>query len=1091
MGEGHKKRSIDEMIEHMTADFQSSDGQYIQLGFSAPPNSVSPHSWCESYVQTYSSAPDIQSYQPNNAHPVFLPDGAMQFKTQIQSIPPTIPHNVEVNPSFFNIHRAPSANSESMTCENHGGGIPYVTPGQPPRTLGGFVPYQSVPDQSPRNYNLFGEGQVRLIQVADECSKPNNWSSSANSVSELSVKETSPRIEGHAIPDSSQKKTELIDNLVGQWVPTPSGTYNPFGNHSGSARNSEIIITKDLPSIIKPEKSEVNGIVPGEKAKRRNNIEEKIVRPSYSDVLSKTPPTKTHSSPTLANKSMANSIGNPSECRGKSANGGISRNKGGSGRKGCLKRQYSSGSDEQVVSIASAKLNLIPDNVAALTSKFGGHFESNKSSGEAIPRRWVSLDDLECGDEEVEDCSRNENTAKGPRNLKGEQIIINASSECERVKKGSRGLNRTKSGGSNQGCTDDSLDSLSASNTGASGTTTLNNYKASGGGGNSGKSQGSAGTKRPLHINNNLGTTGAWVSPANLSGEKNVVKGSSSASGVANVGGGVSKNCKACSEEPKATSASSSNSSSTKGTGGEGSRNVGGGGTSSRGRGGGCCSTGGGGQGAPQPPPPPERPSREPQIGKRGQRNRRREGQAPLVTLCRTARQHVIQWGSIILQALLWFLHLLSDILSLSSHLLWNMGGRLWEWLNVTSKKIASAFQDRVSPWFDRASKGSASKKKSNGLGSQSPKWWLSLWFERIWRGTSRCCRKTGWKIKNWFGRRGLWWGAGSGNGWDQEWESDDDDDKDGGPFIGREKGPGRKSGRGEFGFHHPGSLECNISLPSTGEEAMKRLLACKGKDPYSILGVTPNCSDDDVKKYYKRQAFLVHPDKNGQPGAEEAFKILVHAFDLIGEPEKRQAYDRRVVETRQAEHAWSEFSDLLSQLQEKMAEAANTIRCTNCGKRHRRISVQRPCYAARLCSECKIHHAAREGDIWAESSMLGFLWHYYACMEGAIYDITEWAACQGDNLRHLRPNSHNVQYRILLGKRGGNGGGPTGSPSSPTSQSAGSNSKSARSPENPNDPDLDHFLNNLYSGGTGVGGSADSSQRQEQSRKRKGKRKK
>ena len=83
------------------------------------------------------------------------------------------------------------------------------------------------------------------------------------------------------------------------------------------------------------------------------------------------------------------------------------------------------------------------------------------------------------------------------------------------------------------------------------------------------------------------------------------------------------------------------------------------------------------------------------------------------------------------------------------------------------------------------------------------------------------------------------------------------------------------------------GGLEANIALPSTGEEAMKRLLACKGKDPYSILGVTPTCSDDDIKKYYKRQAFLVHPDKNSQPGAEEAFKILVHAFDLIGEPVK------------------------------------------------------------------------------------------------------------------------------------------------------------------------------------------------------------
>lgn len=51
-----------------------------------------------------------------------------------------------------------------------------------------------------------------------------------------------------------------------------------------------------------------------------------------------------------------------------------------------------------------------------------------------------------------------------------------------------------------------------------------------------------------------------------------------------------------------------------------------------------------------------------------------------------------------------------------------------------------------------------------------------------------------------------------------------------------------------------------------------------------SILGVTKNCPDEVIKKYYKRQAVLVHPDKNNQPGAEEAFKILVHAFELIGE---------------------------------------------------------------------------------------------------------------------------------------------------------------------------------------------------------------
>lgn len=49
--------------------------------------------------------------------------------------------------------------------------------------------------------------------------------------------------------------------------------------------------------------------------------------------------------------------------------------------------------------------------------------------------------------------------------------------------------------------------------------------------------------------------------------------------------------------------------------------------------------------------------------------------------------------------------------------------------------------------------------------------------------------------------------------------------------------------------FVHNG-LQHNLTMPTTGEEAMKRLLACKGKDPYSILGVTPTCTDDDIKRY-------------------------------------------------------------------------------------------------------------------------------------------------------------------------------------------------------------------------------------------------
>lgn len=76
---------------------------------------------------------------------------------------------------------------------------------------------------------------------------------------------------------------------------------------------------------------------------------------------------------------------------------------------------------------------------------------------------------------------------------------------------------------------------------------------------------------------------------------------------------------------------------------------------------------------------------------------------------------------------------------------------------------------------------------------------------------------------------------------------------------------------------------------------------------------------------------------------------------------ERRREYDVRLAEEVQLEGAWGELASLLTRLQEKLDEAANTIRCTNCNKRHRRVKLPRPIYAARHCAECQIHHAARE----------------------------------------------------------------------------------------------------------------------------------
>ena len=61
-------------------------------------------------------------------------------------------------------------------------------------------------------------------------------------------------------------------------------------------------------------------------------------------------------------------------------------------------------------------------------------------------------------------------------------------------------------------------------------------------------------------------------------------------------------------------------------------------------------------------------------------------------------------------------------------------------------------------------------------------------------------------------------------------------------------------------------------------------------KDPYEILGVTPTASADDIQKAYRKLAKKLHPDLNpGNPEAEEKFKAVAGAYDLVGDAEKRK----------------------------------------------------------------------------------------------------------------------------------------------------------------------------------------------------------
>ncbi|HVO29568.1 MAG TPA: J domain-containing protein [bacterium] len=64
----------------------------------------------------------------------------------------------------------------------------------------------------------------------------------------------------------------------------------------------------------------------------------------------------------------------------------------------------------------------------------------------------------------------------------------------------------------------------------------------------------------------------------------------------------------------------------------------------------------------------------------------------------------------------------------------------------------------------------------------------------------------------------------------------------------------------------------------------------------YELLGVSPRASDDDIKKAYKTLARKYHPDLNqGNAQAEMMFKAVGRAFEVLGDPEKRAAYDARL----------------------------------------------------------------------------------------------------------------------------------------------------------------------------------------------------
>ena len=65
-------------------------------------------------------------------------------------------------------------------------------------------------------------------------------------------------------------------------------------------------------------------------------------------------------------------------------------------------------------------------------------------------------------------------------------------------------------------------------------------------------------------------------------------------------------------------------------------------------------------------------------------------------------------------------------------------------------------------------------------------------------------------------------------------------------------------------------------------------------EDYYDLLGVSREATETEMKKAYRKKAVQFHPDKNpGNKEAEEKFKAISHAYEVLKDPQKRAAYDR------------------------------------------------------------------------------------------------------------------------------------------------------------------------------------------------------
>ncbi|XP_057830010.2 uncharacterized protein LOC131041053 isoform X2 [Cryptomeria japonica] len=198
-----------------------------------------------------------------------------------------------------------------------------------------------------------------------------------------------------------------------------------------------------------------------------------------------------------------------------------------------------------------------------------------------------------------------------------------------------------------------------------------------------------------------------------------------------------------------------------------------------------------------------------------------------------------------------------------------------------------------------------------------------------------------------------------------------------------RPSGESSQTGQSAQAFGESSTIRSAKADPSLADEVLHIL---HSSDHYATLGLSRYEEIDMVvlKRDYRKKAVLVHPDKNmGNLKAEESFKKLQSAYEVLSNSDKKCAYDEelRRDELTKSSHQKLQCgaqkngkhnnSKYYSHNYEKEGKdnpaVPSIVACRKCNKSHKWIFTNRSKCQARWCQDCEDYHQAKDGDGWME----------------------------------------------------------------------------------------------------------------------------